>query len=330
MPSTGTVKSFNPAKGWGFIDCCGVDIFVHVKHCVTGQPEVGDLLTFDIEKNPKHPEQPQAKNVKGCTGKRADEINKQLIANMLGISDLAPQEAKVETPKGAFQGMVCFWNPEKGFGFIEPDVYKQPVLLQAQDFRGQPTVGERVFFDVEPFKMDDSMQLKAINVSSMNAPAAKEEGYGPMSDERGQNRISPMDGQKSDKRIRGVIHSWIAEKGWGFATIPGCTDIFVHSHHCLGGFVPTQGDVLEFELERGKKKDGTPSFTAINVSPASDKTAVPTLGPLGSMPAGQNQKVVPPRNQPKSSVPVGVQRMLAKKAMKQAAAANSPMMALMG
>ena len=24
-------------------------IFVHVKHCVTGQPEVGDLLTFDIE-----------------------------------------------------------------------------------------------------------------------------------------------------------------------------------------------------------------------------------------------------------------------------------------
>ena len=30
----------------------------------------------------------------------------RLIANMLGISDLAPQEAKVETPKGAFQGMA--------------------------------------------------------------------------------------------------------------------------------------------------------------------------------------------------------------------------------
>eukprot|EP00913_Durusdinium_trenchii_P000555 g511.t1 len=60
MPSTGTVKSFNPAKGWGFIDCCGVDVFVHVKYCIGGQPAVGDEVTFDIEKNPKCPEQPQA------------------------------------------------------------------------------------------------------------------------------------------------------------------------------------------------------------------------------------------------------------------------------
>mmetsp|Transcript_19802 Transcript_19802/g.44923 ORF Transcript_19802/g.44923 Transcript_19802/m.44923 type:complete len:329 (-) Transcript_19802:174-1160(-) len=326
MPSTGTVKSFNPAKGWGFIDCCGVDIFVHVKHCVTGQPEVGDVLTFDIEKNPKHPEQPQAKNVKGCSGQRADEINKQLIANMLGID--APAEPKPEVPKGAFQGMVCFWNADKGFGFIEPDIYKQPVLLQAQDCSGQPAVGDRVYFDVEPFKMDDSMQLKAINVSNVNAksPIAKEEGYGPMSNEKGGNRSNPMDGGKSTNRVRGLVHSWIADKGWGFATIPGCTDIFVHSHHCVGGFMPTQGDMLEFELERGKKKDGTQSFTAINITLAPEKSG-PSIGPLTAMRENQlQQKVVPARAQPqpsKSGIPVGVQRLLAKQALKASAGHNA-------
>eukprot|EP00435_Cladocopium_sp_Y103_P073517 s373_g44.t1 len=60
----------------------------------------------------------------------------------------------------------------------------------------------------------------------------------------------------------------------------GCTDIFVHSHHCVGGFIPTPGDVLEFELEKGKKKDGTINFTAINV-PAMGPKPAQNIVPLG-------------------------------------------------
>ncbi|CAK9030122.1 unnamed protein product, partial [Durusdinium trenchii] len=159
MPSTGTVKSFNPAKGWGFIDCCGVDVFVHVKYCIGGQPAVGDEVTFDIEKNPKCPEQPQAKNVRGCSAQRADEVNKQL----LGMGEKADKDKVV--PKGAFEGVVRAYNPAKGFGFIEPAMYRQPVLLRAVDCIREPKVGEMVLFDVEPVKMEDgTVQLKALNV----------------------------------------------------------------------------------------------------------------------------------------------------------------------
>ncbi|CAJ1373482.1 unnamed protein product [Effrenium voratum] len=301
MPSTGTVKSFNPVKGWGFIDCCGVDVFVHVKYCVSGQPAVGDVVTFDIEKNPKCPEQPQAKNVKGCSGQRADELNKQLIANMLGMTASEPPP---EQPKGAFHGVVRAYNPDKGFGFIEPAIYRQPVLLRAADMAiGEPKVGDTVYFDVEPVKLDDgTVQLKAINVSSGTCqPEKSEDSYGPV-DDKTSKRPGPMDGQgkKSLARIRGMVHSWIPERGWGFATIPGCTDIFVHSHHCVGGFTPQPGDVLEFELERGKKKDGTINFTAINVTLATPHT--PAMGP----------------KPPKNSVPVGVKRLMAKLASKAA------------
>lgn len=295
MPSTGTVKSFNPAKGWGFIDCCGVDVFVHVKYCVGGQPAVGDEVTFDIEKNPKCPEQPQAKNVRGCSAQRADEVNKQLIADMLGMGD-KPEE---EVAKGAFEGIVRAYNPAKGFGFIEPAMYRQPVLLRAVDCQREPKVGDKVNFDVEPVKLEDgTVQLKAINVSSERAgdeEKADGKGYGPvMERKKGSGKKGSQDTVKSTSRIRGVVHSWITERGWGFATIPGCTDIFVHSHHCIGGFIPNPGDVLEFELEKGKKKDGTINFTAINVT-----MATPHAGAMGPKPA-------------QNIVPLGIKRMMGK------------------
>ncbi len=53
MP-TGTVKWYNPEKGFGFIspDDGGKDIFVHVsavKNAGHGDPYDGDKLAFDIE-----------------------------------------------------------------------------------------------------------------------------------------------------------------------------------------------------------------------------------------------------------------------------------------
>ncbi|CAE8709818.1 unnamed protein product, partial [Polarella glacialis] len=47
----GSVKSFNGAKGFGFVDCgTGTDVFVHIKDCTDGaQPAAGDVLRFDLE-----------------------------------------------------------------------------------------------------------------------------------------------------------------------------------------------------------------------------------------------------------------------------------------
>ncbi|CAK9045880.1 unnamed protein product [Durusdinium trenchii] len=65
---TGTVKSFNAQKGFGFIQADGMeDIFVHMKGCVGTLPNAGDVVKFDMEPSPTKPGQYQAKNVTGGT-----------------------------------------------------------------------------------------------------------------------------------------------------------------------------------------------------------------------------------------------------------------------
>jgi CspA family cold shock protein len=58
MP-TGTVKWFNPAKGFGFIqpEDGTADVFVHVsavERSGIGNLREGQKLTFDVERSPKN------------------------------------------------------------------------------------------------------------------------------------------------------------------------------------------------------------------------------------------------------------------------------------
>jgi uncharacterized membrane protein YsdA (DUF1294 family)/cold shock CspA family protein len=53
MPFTGTLKSWNDDRGFGFIEAAqgGQEIFVHIKAfpAGTGRPSVGQQLSFDVE-----------------------------------------------------------------------------------------------------------------------------------------------------------------------------------------------------------------------------------------------------------------------------------------
>ncbi len=56
--SVGTVKWFNPAKGFGFIqpEDGGNDVFVHVsavERAGIGNLKEGQRLSFDVERSPK-------------------------------------------------------------------------------------------------------------------------------------------------------------------------------------------------------------------------------------------------------------------------------------
>merc|ERR1719198_2090238 len=64
----GTIKSFNPVKGFGFITYEGMDVFVHIKDCEGGMPLTGDTVAFNIEDSPQKPGAKKASNVTGGTG----------------------------------------------------------------------------------------------------------------------------------------------------------------------------------------------------------------------------------------------------------------------
>lgn len=67
--STGTVKWFNEAKGFGFLtnDAGGDDVFVHFSAIVAEGfktlPE-GQKVSFEIEQDPRNPKKLRAANVR--------------------------------------------------------------------------------------------------------------------------------------------------------------------------------------------------------------------------------------------------------------------------
>ncbi|CAE8635580.1 unnamed protein product, partial [Polarella glacialis] len=66
--TVGTVKFFNEAKGYGFIEDDGVSHFLHATDISGGTPMEGDKVWFDIVPSEKDPAKTAAKNVVGGSG----------------------------------------------------------------------------------------------------------------------------------------------------------------------------------------------------------------------------------------------------------------------
>eukprot|EP00440_Ansanella_granifera_P049626 gb/GFBE01053778.1/.p1 GENE.gb/GFBE01053778.1/~~gb/GFBE01053778.1/.p1 ORF type:complete len:120 (+),score=39.00 gb/GFBE01053778.1/:1-360(+) len=119
MTASGTCKSFNGMKGWGFVEYNGTDIFVHIKDCTGLQPKAGDTLTFDLEESKNRPGQYQAKNVSGGTNPREQDA-------MMGKA--TPVEGS-----GAYSGTCVSFNAEKGFGFIGMEGQEKDVFVHDKE-----------------------------------------------------------------------------------------------------------------------------------------------------------------------------------------------------
>jgi CspA family cold shock protein len=56
--ATGTIKRYDPDRGFGFIvpDAGGIDIFVHIKNCSEDIEELkqGQRVRFDERQSPRH------------------------------------------------------------------------------------------------------------------------------------------------------------------------------------------------------------------------------------------------------------------------------------
>lgn len=109
MAMTGTVKFFNPNKGWGFIECAaaGTDVFLYKGDLKGMCVEPGQTVQFNTIQNEK--------------GTQAQDVTVVV----------APHEA-------SYFGEIKSFNPMKGYGFISSPAFpEQDVFLLKTDLPGQ-------------------------------------------------------------------------------------------------------------------------------------------------------------------------------------------------
>jgi CspA family cold shock protein len=156
----GTVKFFNDAKGFGFIapDTGGGDVFVHVSAVErAGLPGLseGDELAFELEQDRRSgktsavdlqflgsgPPSPRSRRPAG--GGRGFERPERGT----------PQRGGDRTAAGSGSGVVKWFNPAKGFGFIQPgdgdgDIFVHISAVERAGLRGLEE-GQPISYEIE-------------------------------------------------------------------------------------------------------------------------------------------------------------------------------------
>ena len=143
-------------------------------------------------------------------------------------------------------GTVRWFDPDKGFGFIEPDDGGDDVFVHFSaiaDTGGFRTLaeGQRVEFDAAPGPRGP----QAEHVRPLDRGAAPR---------RREERRDGRDGRDTGRRrvvLTGTVKHFDGDKGFGFI-VPD--DVFVHVSAVLGrDDEPEEGDRVEFELVEGPR-----------------------------------------------------------------------------
>jgi cold shock protein len=164
---------------------------------------------------------------------------------------------------GEGKGIVKFFNPQKGFGFIVRDDGGEDVFVHISAVE---QAGLTDLADGQPLEftlVDRGGRISATNLRIEGEPMAVERSGGGGGGERGPQR------QLTGEKASGTVKFFNAMKGFGFIQRDdGQPDAFVHISAVERAGMPTlnEGDRLEFELEvdrRGK-------YAAVNLQPKSD------------------------------------------------------------
>jgi CspA family cold shock protein len=157
---------------------------------------------------------------------------------------------------GEGKGVVKFFNPQKGFGFIVRDDGGEDVFVHISAVE---QAGLTDLADGQPLEftlVDRGGRISATNLRIEGEPMAVE-------------RASAPQRQLTGEKASGTVKFFNAMKGFGFIQRDdGQPDAFVHISAVERAGMPTlnEGDRLQFELEvdrRGK-------YAAVNLQPKGD------------------------------------------------------------
>src|SRR5688572_7080454 len=166
---------------------------------------------------------------------------------------------------GEGKGVVKFFNPQKGFGFIVRDDGGEDVFVHISAVE---QAGLTDLADGQPLEftlVDRGGRISATNLRIEGEPMAVERSGGGAGAGAG-DRGGPQR-QLTGEKASGTVKFFNAMKGFGFIQRDdGQPDAFVHISAVERAGMPTlnEGDRLEFEIEvdrRGK-------YAAVNLTPA--------------------------------------------------------------
>lgn len=164
---------------------------------------------------------------------------------------------------GEGKGVVKFFNPQKGFGFIVRDDGGEDVFVHISAVE---QAGLTDLADGQPLEftlVDRGGRISATNIRIDGDPMPVERGGGAAAG--GGDRGGPQR-QLTGEKAEGTVKFFNAMKGFGFIQRDdGQPDAFVHISAVERAGIPTlnEGDRLAFELEvdrRGK-------YAAVNLQP---------------------------------------------------------------
>ena len=166
---------------------------------------------------------------------------------------------------GEGKGVVKFFNPQKGFGFIVRDDGGEDVFVHISAVE---QAGLTDLADGQPLEftlVDRGGRISATNLRIEGEPMAVERSGGSAAGAGAGGPQRQLTGEKAS----GTVKFFNAMKGFGFIQRDdGQPDAFVHISAVERAGIPTlnEGDRLDFELEvdrRGK-------YAAVNLQPKSE------------------------------------------------------------